>query len=387
VQTLIAKRASLLNQAKTIANDKNFSKESRAKFDAVMAEVSQVDAQIAVDQRSNEATLAEQRRYRPNPGESNDAAEGVEVRNAKQKANLRHYMLTGEVRDLNASAQGVAIPVGFNPQVIDAQLSYGELYNCVEVLKTDNGEPIKYVFDDDTTNGLAAVTSGTDAAETDPALSGATINVDNFTTGVIKVDMALMQDAGFDIDGWVRDKFGKRFFRGASSLIYNGNGSNVASYKSAISQSVTAGTAGKITYADLVAAQTALDPAWQNSAEWGMSQGMLGNVLNITDTNNRPVFLPDFGSASKGFVGTILGKPVRMITQMPSAVATGAQLTIYGSHRDAYVLRQVNPGLGIIRLNERYAAGFQIGFVAFARLGGMSKQVGSAKPAVSVIGK
>jgi HK97 family phage major capsid protein len=281
----------------------------------------------------------------------------------------------------------VAIPVGFNPQVIAAQLSYGELFNMVEVLNTDSGEPIKYVFDDDTTNGLAAVTSGTDAAETDPALSGATINVDNFTTGVIKVDFALLQDSGFDIDSWVRDKFAIRYFRGASSLIWNGNGANVASYKSAITQTVTAGTAGKIAYNDLVAAQTALDPSFQKDAEWGMSQAMLGNVLTLTDNNGRPLFLPDFGQADKGFIGTLLGKPVRLVTQMTSAVATGAPCLIYGAHKNAYVLRSVNPGLGILRLNERYAAGFQVGFVAFARMGGMSKMIGAQKPVISLIGK
>ena len=357
-----------------------------------MAEIAGIDAELSRAKVGEETRTAEHRRYRPNPGESADPAEGVEVRNAKQKASFRKFMLTGEVesRDLNSMGSGnpyaISVPVGFNPQVVEAQLSYGELFNMVDVLKTDSGEPIKYVLDDDTANSLAAVTSGTDAAETDPTLSGATLQVDNFTTGVIKVDMALLQDSGFDIDAWVRDKFAQRFFRGASSLIWNGNAGNVASYKTSISQTVTTAAAGAIAYGDLVKTQTGLDPAWQNGAEWGISQAMLGNILTLTDSNGRPLFLPDFGSADKGFIGTLLGKPVRLVQQLPATVTAGVAALIYGQHRSAYVLRSVNPGIGILRLNERYAPAFQIGFVAFARLGGISKQVGSQKPVVALVG-
>jgi hypothetical protein len=37
-----------------------------------------------------------------------------------------------------------------------------------------------------------------------------------------------------------------------------------------------------------------------------------------------------------------------------------------------------------MRLNERYAPAFEVGFVAFARIGGLTKIVGSAKPVLSI---
>ncbi|SEB40747.1 phage major capsid protein [Terriglobus roseus] len=230
-------------------------------------------------------------------------------------------------------------------------------------------------LDNDTANGLAPVTVGVDAAEVDPTLSSVTLQVDNFTTGVIKIDRGLLTDAGFDIDGWIRDKFAKRFYRGASNLIVNGNAGSVQSLASAYNTGVTTGTTGVIKYADLVSAMVALDPAYAANAVWAMNNATLGAILSITDSAGRPVFLPDYGSAAVGFVGTILGRPVKLVTQLPN-VATGNAPILFGDFKQGYVFRQQAPGLEIIRLNERYAAGYEVGFVGFARVGGVALKAG-----------
>jgi HK97 family phage major capsid protein len=208
--------------------------EQRSQFDVMLADVAVVDADIvrlqAVEQYKNEQRSAVNH-PRPNPGESNDPEERAEVRDARVKASFRNYLATGvrESRDLTSANSGVAVPILFNPQVIEAQKSYGQIYDLVNLVKTDHGNPIKMVLDNDTTNGLAAVTVGTSAVETDPTLTGVTLQVDNFTTGVIKVDNGWLTDAGFDVDAFIRDKFAKRFFPGASSLIMAGNAGSVGS--------------------------------------------------------------------------------------------------------------------------------------------------------------
>ncbi len=382
LKSLIEKRNKLMADMQSFALEGELTAERRAKIDAMLAESQVISADITRVQAFDSA-LAESRSIerpgRPNPGESHDEVENVENRSKRQKAALRSYMRTGVVaqdavehRDLLASAQGIAIPVAFNPQVIAAQKSWGALYDIVDVVKTDSGEPMKYVLDDDTSNGLTAVTSGTDASETDPTLSGRTLQVDNFTTGLVKVDMALLQDAGFDIDAWVRDKFAKRFFRGASSLIYNGDSANVTALSSTVTSSITTAVVSKLGYADFATAYGTLDPAYQPTATWAMNNSTLGGVIALTDTNGRPLFIPNYGDASNGFAGSILGRPVKLVTQLPNVV-TGNVAVLFGDFYQQYAFRQVNPGIGILRLNERYAAGFEIGFVAFARVGGISK--------------
>jgi HK97 family phage major capsid protein len=96
------------------------------------------------------------------------------------------------------------------------------------------------------------------------------------------------------------------------------------------------------------------------------------------------LFLSNFGNAALGFPGTILGKPVRLVQQMDSTIVAGKVPVYFGDFKKAYVFRQVNPGIAVIRLNERYAPAFEVGFVGFARVGGMSKIVGTAKPVLSI---
>jgi len=208
--------------------------------------------------------------------------------------------------------------------------------------------------------------------------------VDNFTTGVVKIDNGFLTDAGFDVEKWLRDKFLKRFFRGASNLILAGDGGSVASLTAAYdtASTLTSATTDKLGYADFVAATVLLDPDYQQNAIWAMSNATLGAVLSILDANGRPIFLAGYGSAEQGFVGSILGYPVKLVTQLPG-VATGNVPVLLGDFKEGYTFRQQNPGIGILRLNELFAAGYETGFVGFARVGGVVTDAGT-HPIVSI---
>jgi HK97 family phage major capsid protein len=389
LKELREKRNKVMADATALMQGTDVTAEQRSQFDAMLADVTVIDGDIARHD-AVEKYNAEQRAIvpsRPNPGESNDPEERAEVRTARQKKAFRTFLATGQVetRDLTVSNTGaVAIPQGFDPQVVEALKSYGELLNIVDVVKTDNGDPMKVVLDDDTANGLTSVTVGTDASEVDPTLTSKLLQVDTFTTGAIKVDVGLLNDSGFDVESWVRDRFAQRFFRGASSLIFNGDSGNVASLASSYTSGLTSVTSGTLKYADFATAIGTLDPAYQPNAVWAFNTATLGYVAGLTDSNGRPLFLPNFGSAEQGFAGSILGKPVKVVTQMPN-VAAGNVAAYYGDFKKAYRFRQQNPGLAVIRLNERYMASYEVGFVGFARVGGIAIAPNTSNPPLIAI--
>ncbi len=388
ISQLTEKRNKLMTDASVIVAGETISAEQRSQFDALTAEVALVDGDIArlqaiEEHRSSLRNPVNQ--PRPNPSESNDPEERAEVRKAQQAASLRAYMATGKVetRDLTVAGSGVAIPIGFNPAVVEAQKSYGQIYDLVNVIKTDHGNPIKMVLDNDTSNSLQSVTVGTAAGEVDPTLSGVTLQVDNYTTGVVKVDNGFLTDAGFDVETWLRDRFLQRFFRGVSALILAGDSGNIASLNTEANATfVSSATTNEISYIDFASAIGTLDPAYQLNAAWAMSNATLAKVIGLTDSNGRPLFLPNWGNASLGFVGSILGYPVKLVTQLP-AVATGNYPVLFGNFKEGYTFRQQNPGIGILRLNELYAAGYETGFVGFCRVGGVSTDAGT-HPLISI---
>jgi HK97 family phage major capsid protein len=383
IAQLQEKRNKLFADASALVAGESVTAEQRTQFDTMLAEVTVVDGDITRLQAIEEHRASVRNPVNqpaPKPGESADPEERAEVRSARQAQELRKYMVTGqrESRDLTVAGEGVAIPVGFNPQVISARKSFGQLYDIVNLLKTDNGEPIKMVLDNDTTNGLVSVTVGTNAGEVDPTITGETLNVGNYTTGIIKVDRGLLSDAGFNIADWIEQKFLKRYYRGASSLIYSGDSGAVASLATAYAtaNTITSAVTNKLGYADFASIMAALDPDYAMDAVFAMSNATLGYVVGLSDSAGRPLFLPNYGDASAGFAGTILGKPVKVVTQMP-AVATGNVPVLFGDFREAYTFRQQNPGIGILRLNELFAAGYEVGFVGFARVGGLVTDAGT----------
>ncbi len=155
-------------------------------------------------------------------------------------------------------------------------------------------------------------------------------------------------------------------------------------WRRSMPRALPAARSGVLKYQDFAAAIGALDPAYQANAVWAMSNSALANVIGLVDAQGRPLFLPQFGSADQGFAGSILGKGVKLVTQMPN-VATGNPAVLLGDFKSAYTFRQVNPGLAVIRLNERYAASYEVGFIAFARVGGLATIPNAAIPAIQAI--
>ncbi len=390
LNSLVEKRNKLIGDATALMQG-DVTAETRSQFDALMAEVTVIDGDInrleAVEKYNAEARSLNERHPRQDPSQSNDPVERAEVRAQSQKKAFRNFLATGQVetRDLTITNTGsVVVPQAYDPQVVEALKSYGELFTLVDVVYTDNGAPMKVVLDDDTSNGLTSVTVGTDVSELDPTLSSKLLQVDTFTTSAVRVDNGLLSDSGFNIESWVRDKFAKRFYRGASSLIYNGDSGNVASLASGYTGGFTSATAATLKYADFATALATLDPAYQPNAVFACNNATLGYIAGITDSSNRPLFLPNYGSADQAFVGTILGKPVKLVTQMPN-VATGNAAVLFGDFKQAYRFRVQNPGLAVQRLSERYAPSFETGFIGFARVGGITTQASSSVPPLLAI--
>ncbi len=346
--------------------------EIRSKYDAYIAEVDQADADIVRLERV-EREESEQRSRLANRPQPN----GTQDRDSEIRTSFGSFLRTGaiEKRDLTVGANGVMIPQLFNPTVIDAQKSYGQILNLVTTMKSETGDPIKMVVSNDTANGLVPVSVGTDVGEVDPPSANLYLNVGNYSTGMVRVDKGLVMDAGFDIEGWLRNKFLERWYRGASGLIVSGDSLAMQSLVTAYTAGITTTTVGKISYQDINQAVTTLDAAYQPNAVFAMSNATLGQVLNIVDNNGRPIYLPDYGSGDQKFVGRLMGYPVKLVTQL-GPVASGVTPILFGDFAAAYTFRQQGEGLQISRLEERYLPAYEIGFVGFCRIGGVATTAG-----------
>jgi len=415
IKELREKRNKLLVDAQAIMSGANVTAEHRTQVDAMLAESNTIKADIERLESIEAETRTSSNRIVPrdNPGNDNptymDHRSWEERRVATNRA-LRTWFSsdpevsrTFERRDLTVGSNGsVMIPVGTSDPRI-AQQSYGSVYDLVNKMRTTTGEGIKIPYLNDTANLF--VLNSASVTVTDPATGGVTSQVDDIRMNPILIENSLIQDVGFDLVGYITTACQTRYLRTMSKWITVGNTSNVAGY--AVTGGYVTGLTGATTlvtkYADIVGAIAALDPAYAIGAAFVMNNATLTNqIMNITDTNGRPIFLPFNDGAVSGFTGTLLGFPVKLNQYSPNN-GVGNFYLHFGNFEAGYTLREVQaspdvpskvPGLGTImlrRLDERYAELNKTGFVAFARVGGSITNPGSVNgspaPIVCVIGR
>ncbi len=129
------------------------------------------------------------------------------------------------------TASSVLIPVGFDPMIHTAAKSYGQLATNVRQLVTATGEPQKVATSDDVANGLTLISpESTAVTELDMGLGGFMSYVSEFTTSLIKVSESLLEDAAFDVAGFISNSFATRYFKGLNQAIQLGSG-NVGEHR------------------------------------------------------------------------------------------------------------------------------------------------------------
>jgi HK97 family phage major capsid protein len=197
------------------------------------------------------------------------------------------------------------------------------------------------------------------------------------TTGQIFVSFAELQDSAFDVESFIRDIVGKSYFRGLGNMITNGNSSKISSLVTAAATGATSAAPTAIAWSDIASLFGSLDPAYDQQAKWMLHQNVRSYLLGVTDTLGRPIYVP---APSADKFDAILGKPVTVNPFMASTVAATNTTLVYGD-LSAYTLKSVNPGLNLVRLNERNMDKGMVTFIGFARAGGKLLQ-SSGSPAV-----
>ena len=387
------KRTKLVHDAAAIMQAENVTAEQRAQVNTMLADeqviVADIRAMEAIE-ASDKELRSTQRPHRGSPtgGQSEEEQRNAETRSAFEKfVRFGLGSMTGEERGLlrerrditttgaNGNVAGnVIIPQLFDNVLNDAKKLVGNTVSVVRHKVTNNnGAPVKIGTANDTGNTLTTLTlEATEVSEQDPALGGFIGQTDTVTT-LVKVSLQDLEDSAFDLDAWIKAKFGLRYYRGLEYMITNGNTSNVASVVAgATLGATTAANTGPV-YDDFRAAFGALEPAYLPNGRWVMNNASRVWVMGLKDTLGRPIFIPN---PNTGTLDYILGLPITLNQALPTATTAGATGVMLGDFEEGYILRTDGP-LSIRRLEERYIDTLEIGFLAYARVGGYNVDAGT----------
>lgn len=193
-----------------------------------------------------------------------------------------------------------------------------------------------------------------------------------------KASQKMIQDAGFDIEGWLRTKLVDKFTREENKAFVSGNGSSrpkgfltYAAWSSpgvyqrnAIEQ-VNSGSASTITPDGFKSLQNSLKEYYQANAIWGMKRSTWSEVTKLKDLENRYLFEMT-SNFRDGDSLMLLGKRVVLMDDMP-AIAGSALPVVYGDFKAGY---EVVDRVGINILRDPYTAKPYVRFYTTKRVGG-----------------
>ena len=287
---------------------------------------------------------------------------------------------------VTGSAGAFTIAQDFMPELDRAMKSYSGIMQGCRLITTDDGADLPWPKVDDTGNSGARLGEGSAANDTtDPTFASVTLKSYTYTSKIIRVPIPLLMDTAFDLEAELFDMLGERIGRIFNNEATLADGSSkprgLITALLADTTPVAAAGANAITYGDIVTLEHAVDPAYrsQAGAAFMLHDTILAALKKIVDSNGRPLFMP--ANDAPGTPGTLMGRPYFINQDMDNAISTQKETIVFGLLKKMIARRAGRPIL--MRLGERYAEYFQVGFVAFDRLD--SQLVSGSSSAVRVL--
>lgn len=190
-----------------------------------------------------------------------------------------------------------------------------------------------------------------------------------------------LDDSELDLASFLMAEFAEQFAKLQGYEFINGLGSaagqafgflNDATINNGGNGTVTTASSGVIDYPSLVKTKFSLKPGYLPNSTWIATNETWGAIQQMTDNQNRPLWVPFGGDLPN----TFMGRPWRIMPDMPEMASNGgsagALALAFGDFRNGYqgvVRKQVSMQV----LNERYADQNAVGFFGYYRFGGTTK--------------
>jgi HK97 family phage major capsid protein len=256
----------------------------------------------------------------------------------------------GEITAMEQFAQAIAgdgtqggylVPEAPRTKIVETMAAFGGIQKVAEILETGDGRTIPYPTNDDTANsavvaseGAAPASAGADLVFGEVALGAFSVAATGASNQPLKVSWELLQDAAFDVEGFIARKLGERLGRKAAAYYATGVGSTEPLGLLAKTPDTMTATTMR---AALVEHHFQVNEAYREAGNcrWILSDTTLAKVWNSVDKEGRPLFIPAAESSGAGRpAGFLLGYPVQLDSGAGNLVA-------FGDIFQGYIIRRV----------------------------------------------
>ena len=262
---------------------------------------------------------------------------------------------------------GFGVPDYWQAGIEKAMLDYSGIMQAADVIRTDGGNTLFFLTEDDTaTLALLVAESG---AFTVQDMTYAQKQLDAYKYGtLVKYSYELAQDNTYNLEGDLQASFASRFGRAINAAGTTGTGSSQPNGV------VTASTVGKtaasttvFTMPEVIDLIHSIDPAYRAGTKFGLmfSDGVLAFIKKMAAATGelRPLWQPSFVA---GAPDRIDGFQYWINQAMSSTFTTGQKLILAGDFSKFKI--RIAQDMRVLRLDELYANNGHVGFQAWMRM-------------------
>lgn len=350
MKILTEKRNSLLDEMDgLLANSKQeqraLNEEEVVRFDAIKAEIEQIDKTIKADEES--------RKY--NKKEMVKMNQEQEQRALAEEKFIK--FIKGDQRALDVANNGSVIPTHIADKIIEKVKELSPIYSMSTIYNV--GGDLVFPVYDEATSSIGATYVDDLAELTEGTGKFTSVKLENFIVGVLaKVSKSLINRNDFDLLGFVINKVAQAIAEFLEKELIVGTTGKMQGI-SATTNVVTAASATAIVADELIDLQMEVPEVYQATAVWIMNKSTLKAIRKLKDGDGNYLLLKD---ATNGFGWSLLGKPVYVSENAP-AIATGNKVVFYGDMSGLYVKLAQNVEIQV--LVEKYATQHALGVVGY----------------------
>ncbi len=381
MQPIAARRSILARSILALCNKRGpLTMEERRRLDEATAEIKGLDGAIQTEaDRKYAAAFSSYLRRGLNLTQN---SRGI---SAEERAILYEgQRVFGELRDLGLGNQGAfpgstagfLAPMGFFDQVTSAERFYGPMLDTSTIHDMQSGAQMAFPSDNDTIVAGELLDEFQPTTEADVPADQVTLGAYIFSSKLVKVNLALVNDAGFPLEAYLTDRFGIRLARAINPFLTNGTGikqptglitvaSTGATAVGAFSND-GASAANSVGSDDIVNLELSVDPAYRIGAQYMMHPDTLASLKRLKDKNGRPIYSLGEGNMVNGY-SVQLNPSMDQLQTAPSSPPVIRKTVAFG-RLSRYVVRRAP--LVVLRLAERGFEYNQVWYLAFHRVDG-----------------
>lgn len=392
MQALRERLAAINKDAKNLLTDKGsqaWAPEDQKKFDDLMDEAERTQRQIENHQKvldmDAEKHFKDAPRNEQQPGEKSAARQGVELFLRKMRNQLTQeeaLIIRNTMSTSTGSQGGYTVQTEVAKEVIDYLKDFGAMRRAADRLVTSTGVDLSYPSSDGTSEVGEIVAQNASSATADMTFGTVPLNTFKFGSKTITIPIELLQDTNVDIMALVNKRIRDRIGRIANQKFTKGSGSgepNGASTAASVGKTGATGQTVTVIYDDLVDVLDSLDVAYQvDGCQWQFGQSLRKVLRKIKDSQGRPIWTPNYDAGiAGGFSDELLGFPVNINNDMPAPGANNVSIA-FGNFKQ-YMIRDAME-ITLFRFEDSaFLSKGQIGFLAWARMGGNLLDVNAIK--------